>query len=150
GRADCSEDTSAGLCGRCLSGYSGATMFANTPCVSTAANLTLCADRVRNGNETDVDCGGGSCSQVCATGQNCAAASDCEFGACVGGICGVAVKICSEDCGGRGNCTYIDTAGTALAATACTVDRLLCFALCSCNDGYYGEACQYTAAEYSG
>ncbi|CAM9987635.1 unnamed protein product, partial [Phaeothamnion confervicola] len=43
-------------------------MFSNTPCVSAGTDLKLCTDGVRNGNETDVDCGGGSCA-VSARGR---------------------------------------------------------------------------------
>lgn len=41
-----------------------------------------CADGTLNGDESDVDCGG-SCAS-CAAGQQCAAAADCESGACDG------------------------------------------------------------------
>jgi hypothetical protein len=41
-----------------------------------------CTDKVMNGLETDVDCGGPKCALRCATGSGCTVASDC---ACVGG-----------------------------------------------------------------
>lgn len=45
-----------------------------------------CFDRVRDGDETGVDCGG-TC-RVCTAGQTCSAPSDCESGACENGVCG--------------------------------------------------------------
>src|SRR5207253_2094049 len=40
---------------------------------------------VKNGNESDVDCGGG-CAP-CAVGKRCGAASDCASNACAAGTC---------------------------------------------------------------
>ncbi|CAM9162885.1 unnamed protein product, partial [Phaeothamnion confervicola] len=64
------------------------------------------------------------------------------------GICGSAAKTCANDCGSRGNCTYIDASGTTLTEGECTIDRLLCYAVCSCNAGFNGSACQYTTIEF--
>jgi Cellulose binding domain len=47
--------------------------------------ITSCTDQIKNGTETDVDCGGG-CSQ-CKVGQGCVLATDCENGVCTGGYC---------------------------------------------------------------
>ena len=44
-----------------------------------------CSDGVKNGNETDTDCGG-SC-KGCATGKVCAKPADCATGACSGSVC---------------------------------------------------------------
>ena len=59
-----------------------------SPCESgrcAAAPADTCHDRVLDGDETDVDCGG-SC-RPCIGGATCAQASDCETGACDGGVC---------------------------------------------------------------
>jgi hypothetical protein len=40
-----------------------------------------CKDGVRNGDETDVDCGG-SCPSTCAEGQGCNVGTDCSSGVC--------------------------------------------------------------------
>jgi hypothetical protein len=69
-----------------------------------------CADGRRNGNESDVDCGG-SCvaeSRRCSLDQLCASGSDCDSGVCTGGscrpaTCGDLTKSADEtgvDCGG--------------------------------------------------
>lgn len=64
-------------------------------------------DGVINGNETGLDCGGGSCP-LCPAGQACLLSSDCESARCLDGTCAEAT--CSDgiqnqqeggvDCGG--------------------------------------------------
>lgn len=44
-----------------------------------------CHDRISDGDETDVDCGGG-CTP-CAGGQRCSIAADCQSNACDGELC---------------------------------------------------------------
>ena len=44
-----------------------------------------CSDGVKDGNETDVDCGG-SCV-ACPNGKDCLVNSDCQNASCVSGIC---------------------------------------------------------------
>jgi hypothetical protein len=46
----------------------------------------LCNDQVRNGDETDVDCGGPACGR-CDIGDSCHVDSDCDEGLCVKGTC---------------------------------------------------------------
>ncbi len=84
--------------------------FHASPCAegrcSEAAPEVACRDRVRDGFETDVDCGG-TC-QPCADGKACGEAADCQSGGCDGGLCRAAT--CSDglrdgfesdvDCGG--------------------------------------------------
>lgn len=48
-----------------------------------------CDDGLKNGDETDVDCGGAVCAP-CDLGQECAEPSDCESAVCEEGLCGVA------------------------------------------------------------
>jgi len=61
-----------------------------SPCAegrcSTGAPVNRCRDRVRDGDETDVDCGG-AC-QTCAAAKSCAVPADCQSGACTSGRCG--------------------------------------------------------------
>jgi hypothetical protein len=44
-----------------------------------------CSDDMQNGDETDVDCGGGC--PACADGLGCMAAGDCDSGVCTGAVC---------------------------------------------------------------
>jgi len=52
----------------------------------TADPLPTCTDGVKNGAETDIDCGGGSCGP-CNVGQACGAARDCTSATCASQIC---------------------------------------------------------------
>jgi hypothetical protein len=110
-----------------------------------------CSDGIKNGNETDVDCGGGTCP-ACATGKQCLVAADCVSGNCSGGVCvsllangspctsgaqcsssfcvtGVCCNsacpgsgICGPNCS-TGTCTYT-SAGTTCAAASCSGSTL--------------------------
>jgi hypothetical protein len=54
------------------------------PCV---ASQCQCSNGVRDGNETDVDCGGGQCP-TCVSFRRCSLARDCPTGhACLSGRC---------------------------------------------------------------
>ena len=46
-----------------------------------------CDDGERNGDESDVDCGGLDACQPCGVGQRCDAVSDCDGGACLRHTC---------------------------------------------------------------
>lgn len=80
-----------------------------------------CRDRLRDGGETDVDCGG-SC-QPCWTAKRCVAPADCQSRACVAGAC--AAPSCSDgvrdgwesdvDCGG--------VCSTCATGKTCAADR---------------------------
>lgn len=52
-----------------------------------------CGDRVKNGSESDVDCGGDECAP-CEAGKTCRIAEDCA-GTCRNGFCATA-KSCAE------------------------------------------------------
>ncbi len=66
--------TSTAHCGRCAS------VCGSGVCRGGACQAPSCTDRVRNGTETDVDCGG-SCPG-CALCQGCATNGDCTSGTC--------------------------------------------------------------------
>jgi hypothetical protein len=63
------------------------------PCDSgtcnTAAPADTCNDRARDGDETDVDCGGSTCTRRCLAGATCSLPSDCASNACDAGHCRV-------------------------------------------------------------
>jgi hypothetical protein len=52
-----------------------------------------CTDNIKNGSETDVDCGG-SCPK-CGVGKQCVQAADCASGYCAGGQCVVGQGTCA-------------------------------------------------------
>lgn len=60
-----------------------------SPCESgrcATAPADACHDRVIDGNEIDVDCGG-SCALECPDGGRCIEATDCDSGSCNGTTC---------------------------------------------------------------
>jgi len=53
---------------------------------TTMCKLPTCSDGLESGTESDIDCGGGTCSD-CNKGKSCDADTDCVTGACVNGAC---------------------------------------------------------------
>lgn len=51
-----------------------------------------CTDGFHNGFETDIDCGGPSCSRKCPIGKGCTSNTDCEDRYCNGGTCGMSLE----------------------------------------------------------
>ncbi len=105
---------------------------------------STCSDTVKNGNETDIDCGG-NCGK-CGSNKSCVSASDCQSGICatvdMGKAC--APPTCSDfvrnldesdiDCGGSCSKCLLNKAcssGSDCASTFCY--RNLC--VTSCHDG---------------
>jgi hypothetical protein len=83
---------------------------------SAEADANHCADGVKNGDETDVDCGGTTCAK-CKDGSACVLAADCSSATCSAGTCGR--RAWSAESNGNniavpGNQTWVDTAGLAL------------------------------------
>ena len=102
-----------------------------------------CTDSVKNGGETDVDCGGPSCPK-CELGKGCGAASDCSTGqcnatVCVGPGCMDGVQNGDEtgpDCGG--SCMVPCRAGLGCKVNADCVSRICTSGKCAapgCADG---------------
>jgi endo-1,4-beta-D-glucanase Y len=102
-----------------------------------------CTDGLRNGSETDVDCGG-TCAADCANGRACVAGSDCLSGVCTTGICRAAsctdgLRNGSEtdvDCGGT--CAADCANGRACAAGSDCLSGVCTTGICraaSCTDG---------------
>ncbi|MEZ4307003.1 MAG: hypothetical protein R3F14_03000 [Polyangiaceae bacterium] len=106
-----------------------------------------CVDGVKNGTETDVDCGG-SCGATCQPGDTCLSTSDCALGTCQSSVC--VFEPCSDgvqngdetdvDCGG--SCAMGPSPKKCAAGEACMVngdckgnqcEAGACVA--NCNDG---------------
>lgn len=88
---------------------------------------TSCSDRVKNGLEADVDCGG-ACPTRCDTGKACGVATDCASGVCdrtcVAPSCTDGVQNGAEadvDCGGAcpNRCTPSCAGGLRCRASSC-------------------------------
>jgi hypothetical protein len=54
--------------------------------IAYARGPGACMDAIKDGAETDVDCGGPACP-TCATGKLCAVDADCTSNTCVMGVC---------------------------------------------------------------
>lgn len=105
---DCTDHGRVGL--RCRPDDDGLShcAFPDTSCPSglrwdpSAAHPGLCLDPscdddIRNGTETDLDCGG-SCPG-CGIGNHCMSDRDCLGGTCSGGICcPVGYTLCGDQC----------------------------------------------------
>ncbi len=75
--------------GTCLACGDGRTCITDADCESKVCDSATkkclaasCQDRAQNGNETDVNCGGVTCTARCNTGQKCLANSDCQSRVC--------------------------------------------------------------------
>jgi hypothetical protein len=106
-----------------------------------------CSDGIKNGDETDVDCGGGALSgcSSCEERKACSDAADCTSGVCTGNVC-VAAS-CSDgvkngletdqDCGGPCTTKCADDkrclVGGDCASGYCTAGGVC--ATPACNDG---------------
>ena len=85
-----------------------------------------CTDGLRDGAETDVDCGGGTCPQ-CTAGKQCVIYSDCSSSVCKGGMCQPpsctdGIKNGAEtdvDCGG-GTCPQCPPGKQCAVASDCS------------------------------
>ena len=85
-------DCGGGLCATCALGKS---CLVSSDCASQACDgvalvcvSDVCADHRKDGFETDVDCGGGSCAW-CTVGKKCGSSFDCV----AGHVCNT-VKVC--------------------------------------------------------
>ncbi|RYZ03476.1 MAG: trypsin-like serine protease [Myxococcales bacterium] len=117
----------------------------NVALVVDAPAPSPCSDGMKNGTESDVDCGG-SCTADCAVGKACGVAADCVSNLCAAGKC-VAAPTCSDgmkngtesdvDCGG--SCTADCAVGKACGVAADCVSNLCtagkCVAAPTCSDG---------------
>ncbi len=81
-----------------------------SPYACNGTQCESCSDGIQNGNETDVDCGGGGACADCSLGDTCLVPSDCTIGLCVDGVC------CDNACGGTcehcnganlGTCSFV-------------------------------------------
>jgi len=97
--------------------------------------VPACADRVRAGGETDVDCGGPGCPP-CLAGERCDVDDDCASRLCRGGVC--RPSLCGD--GARnGTETDVDCGGSA--CVRCAVGRA-CDRGADCESGAcVGGAC---------
>ena len=132
GTTFCSKAQSCVVCATDANCPMGSTCYQDSACVS-------CKDTTKNGDETDVDCGG-ACGNTCKDGKDCKDNGDCASNSCSSGKCiscfdgmknGDEVE---KDCGGS-------CAQKCLDGTPCTnvgdcdsgncVDKFCCATACA-------------------
>lgn len=72
-----------------------------------------CTNAVKDGAETDVDCGGSGACARCVEGKTCAQAGDCVANSCVNGVCkavsGASCEGLAKNCGATADQDCCDT-----------------------------------------
>lgn len=127
----------AGACVECIQGSDCRTGH----CQENICVPATCVDGVKDGDETDVDCGG-SCT-ACADGLGCQSGDDCQSGVCAGSTC--AAPSCGDQIE-NGAETDVDCGGATCSAcgpgASCAVDSDCVGGACSgslclptCTDG---------------
>lgn len=96
------------------------------PAVPDLAAPPSCTDRLRNGDESDIDCGG-ACPK-CGVGRMCRGPSDCGTAVCRNNVC---VDASCTDGVANGSETDVDCGG---ACPACAAGKM-CRADLDCADG---------------
>lgn len=161
----CYEPTCLNGCNQAAvaNGGTDESCFGNTGCVGNNCRCdgagvctSQCSNGIQDGSETDVDCGGGTCSD-CANGNSCLINGDCQSSNCVAGTC-QAAPACDQ--GGlffNGNCWYNATAGTTCnnycislgksCATGAPNDNSSC-AVCNNFYGGFSPTCSSFAGNY--
>ncbi len=92
----CAETTDCVLGLSCNNGVCGAatctddTQCNGGTCDTSNGTCISCADGIKNGNESDVDCGG-TCSNKCDAGKACTVNTDCANSDCKNGFCSTTV-----------------------------------------------------------
>jgi subtilisin-like proprotein convertase family protein len=71
--------------GECVECLTGADCMSGV-CIAQACAAPTCLDNVKNGTETDQDCGGPDCGP-CPAGDACTVAGDCASEVCTGDLC---------------------------------------------------------------
>ncbi len=119
-----------------------------TPVACVDVGAPTCSDKIKNQDETDVDCGGTKCNK-CDVGNACTQDGDCSSNACdpAGMVC-QAGATCSDnilngaetdvDCGG-GGCNTCDigkscTQNADCTSNTCDSNTAKCIAAATCSD----------------
>lgn len=144
--AETAVDCGGGICNGCAN---GSACVLNRDCASNICTALVCiaaggncTNTVKDGAETDVDCGGGTCPP-CAVTKTCATNSDCASNRCDSLVC----RSCTDslktgaetdvDCGG-GICPACVNTKTCLVASDCQSNNCtngICVTTPTCVDG---------------
>jgi hypothetical protein len=99
-----------------------------------------CTNTVKDGAETDIDCGGGTCPR-CQGGQICTSRNDCHTALCTGGTC----QSCAapSDCGldSNGDTCFCRDNAAKPGEKMCTRQLCTLFAGPNCANCTAGQQC---------
>ena len=109
--------------GNCVECVADNNCFGTKICINNSCS-TSCTTGVKDGTETDVDCGG-LCMANCANGKGCKNGNDCISGICTASKCAAPGPTCFD---GMMNGTESDTDCGGSCALKCAIDD-------SCNTG---------------
>ncbi len=129
-------------CARCATGAScvAGSDCASGVCTDDVCQAPACNDGVRNGDETDVDCGGGTCGG-CEQGKACEVGTDCVGLVCTEGVC--QPESCADGVQ-NGNETDVDCGGSC----AVCPDVAGCSVPPDCQSGVCtGDVCRAPACD---
>jgi hypothetical protein len=144
--------------GDCLDCADGKACIVGSDCLSGVCDVSVrtctpatCSDGVKNGAETDIDCGGDTCIS-CANEKECLVNSDCVSAECRDGICSCPEPLsdCSgecvdknsdpmncESCGNK--CPGVNNGIAACSSGSCTFNCNADYANC---DGNAANGCE--------
>jgi hypothetical protein len=103
-----------------------------------------CSDGIKNANETDIDCGGGTCPR-CTFGKTCTSRGDCLSAFCSAGACQACVNNI-VDCGLDTDGTQCACRDTVAGGKICTKQNCRFLAGGTCGQCVGGEQCSPAGA----
>lgn len=126
-----------GVCVSSAACMSDADCLMGTVCVGGMCVNSSCTDGVKDGTETGVDCGGGSCGP-CPIGASCIVATDCVSPS----ICQAGVCVASSACMTNADCPpgTVCNGGVCGGTPSCMTDAE-CPAGYSCQNGVCSITC---------
>ena len=93
-----------------------------------------CSDKRKNGGETDLDCGGGSCP-TCPVGRTCGVNADCSSDLCIGETCVVCGGQDQPCCANAACNNGLQCSGGSCSAPPCGGNGQMCCNGNVCNNG---------------
>ncbi|MCL2723381.1 MAG: hypothetical protein FWD69_02995 [Polyangiaceae bacterium] len=103
-------------------------------CTEGACQAATSSDGVKNGDETDIDCGGTQ-APTCADGKSCVTGDDCTSKVCTSDVCQVAT---GTDGIQNGDESDVDCGGTTTGALRCAAGRA-----CNVHADCQSDGCAY-------
>jgi hypothetical protein len=142
----CSEQNCGGACPACAGSKCATDQDCATRVCDAGSHVCVvdpqCKDQEQNGNETDVDCGGGTCS-LCAVDKACLFNVDCSSQACDAISLTCVVNNCVDHRFDSDE-SDLDCGGTNAACPRCDPGKK-CFSNWDCVSGHFcngGKICQ--------